>query len=516
MGLRTIILKLHKPGKSKQMLLDKAITNYNIAFSFLLRKAYENLEEIQSRLSGNSSRFTTFALSKWIDKKTLKELNEYDVQPFKDSLKLDFGMTLASYLRLKEVEPEVGFPSMGDITAHIGSTGLRPIYFCRYDTMRCYCLLYDRKKDRYYVKLYLANNRNAKTVPDRSERCGRLVYIHKEGGIMENGRRKESFIIVPLSFGKWQEKVLKEALERPECLRTAKLYKKGGAYYLAVSIDTGDAASIKTINYMGISRGLKNKLNYTVVDQKGELLSQGTIADGNRKPEAVMQQYKKGLPLNDLHVDANLITDIAVASKAQVIVQNLREKGDGITWGIRDKDELQAEYKQEIRPEYRMRDYNRLTGLLDYKLPGQGLPPPVKVSSVDIFATCCSCGRNSKSNRSMKDLFICVACGATMEIEKLGSLNLAKKLIHYNSSRIKIKVTRIHEGIWFTNKLLGLDLFSSYQEDQREMLKNEISGIIENIQEATKSSNRRTKTAKMSMVKKLSGAIDFMDVLEYI
>lgn len=230
MGLRTIVLKLHKPGKGKQMLLDEAVTNYNEAFRFLLRKAYADLDEIQERFSGNSSRFTTITLSKWINKETLQELNKYDVQPFKDSLKLDFGMTLANYLRLSEVEPEVGFPGMRGIARRANGTanstssgntgsstvsktasssgsstvssGFRPLYFCRYDVKRCYSLLYDREKNRYYAKLYLANSRNARTVPDCIERSGRLVYIHKEGRTLENGRKKEPFIIVPLSFGK--------------------------------------------------------------------------------------------------------------------------------------------------------------------------------------------------------------------------------------------------------------------------------------------------------------------------
>lgn len=89
---------------------------------------------------------------------------------------------------------------------------------------------------------------------------------------------------------------------------------------------------------MGVSRGLKNKLNYTVVNQKGEILSSGTIEGADRQTSAAIgkqagygQQGMKSISPSDLHVAANRITNIAAANEAQVIVQNLREKGDGIT-----------------------------------------------------------------------------------------------------------------------------------------------------------------------------------------
>lgn len=179
--------------------------------------------------------------------------------------------------------------------------------------------------------------------------------------------------------------------------------------------------------------------------------------------------------------------------------------------------EYQTAYKPENQPAYGMRDYNRLTRLLEYKLPDRGLLSPVMVSSVDIFAACHSCGHNSKSNRSMKNLFICTACGATMEIEKLGRLNLARKLINYSSSKIKIKVARTQDGVIFNNDIRGLNCFSSNQADHLEMLKWELGEIIKNTSVAVGSNaaKRRTRTAKMSMVMKLTGTEDFMDMLEY-
>ena len=548
MGLRTIVLKLHKPGKGKREMLDQALENYNKAFQFLLRKAYANLDDLQTKFGETGGKFAAITLSKLIDKKTLQELNQFHVQPFKDSLQLDFGMALASNLRLRESEPETGFFGLAcqgradhfacgngcrdgssvtikpapHITSSYGSdNGLhldrtRPVYFCRYDVKRCYSLLYDREKDKYYAKLYIANREHARSVPEGRSGCSKLGYICSENRILERSSRKETFIIVPLSFGRWQEKWLKEALQKPDCLRTAKLYKREHDYCLAVTIDTGEPESIHAVHFMGISRGLKNKLNYTILDQNGKVVSEGAIPSGaaGASEEAIVSDKLFGASVskgrqsnilqNELHGTANLISDIAKENKARVIVQNLTGKGDGITKIVTDG------YGK--RPAYGIREYNQLTRLLEYKLVDRGLPSPVKVSSVDIFTTCHNCGHYSKSNIGLKGLFICTACGATMEMDKLGSLNLAGKLLNYKHSQIKIKVTRTNEGVLFSNDILGLNCLSSNRSNHQEKLTQELSAIIEDTLQNARNRNK----AKISMVKKLTDAENLLDMIKYI
>ncbi len=561
MGLRTIVLKLHKPGKGKREMLDQALENYNKAFQFLLRKAYANLDDLQAKFGETGGKFAAITLSKLIDKKTLQALNQFHVQPFKDSLQLDFGMALASNLRLRESEPGTGFfglacrgradhfacgkgcrdGSGGDYLGvsheggpsgilkpapHIASSyssddGLhldrtRPVYFCRYDVKRCYSLLYDREKDKYYAKLYIANREHARNVPEGRSGRSKLSYICSENRILERSSRKETFIVVPLSFGRWQEKWLKEALQKPDCLRTAKLYKREHDYYLAVTFDTGEPESIHAVHFMGVSRGLKNKLNYTILDQNGEVVSEGAVASGaaGTSEEVIVSDklfrasVSKGrqpnILQNELHGTANLISDIAQANKARVIVQNLTGKGDGITKIVTDK------YGK--RPAYGIREYNQLTRLLEYKLVDRGLPSPVRVSSVDIFTTCHNCGHNSKSNIGLKGLFICTACGATMEMDKLGSFNLAGKLLNYKHSQIKIKVTRTNDGVLFSNDILGLKCLSSNPSDHQKRLTQELSSIIEDTLQNARNRNK----AKISMVKKLTDADNIMDMIKYV
>lgn len=515
MGLRTIVLKLHKPSRIKCEIIDSAILNYNNAFRYLLKRAYMDLKEIRKKYEGKKG-CSCLTLSKWIDNEIGKDLNRFDVQPFKDSIKLDFGMTLASYLSIGASNPKASFPkfkelentrdngllSRSDIKeAGLSGVHLRPIYFCRYDTKRSYCILYDRKRDRYFAKLYLMNNKNAKRVSTDKQRRGELFYISKNSSAVGRGKRKESFIIMPLSFGKYQEEFLKQALDKPEILRTAKLSKRGNEYYLAVSIETGQNESIECNTFMGVSRGLKSKLNYTIVDTEGNILDSGPLI----RPKNGVNKHP--VALDELHKTANIITGIALKNKSRVILQNLIEKSDKLDW---------IQSKENIRSEYSYSTYIQLTKLLEYKLRDKGLPSPMKVSSVNIFYSCYECGHYSRQNRLNSSIFICTQCGATMDIDSLGGLNLARKLINYDNSRIKIKVTKSTEGMWLSNKLIDLNCYITYEDNPLEKLKDEIRMITQNIKEAAIQSERKEFQKRMSIIKKLQSSEDFINLIEFV
>jgi putative transposase len=212
MGFRTIHLKLHNPGKAKQSVIETSFLNYNNAFDYLLQKAHADIDRIENGYRTKKGTYSTLALSKWVDKDLSKEINRFDIQPFKDSLKLDLGMALANYFVQKKSNPEIPFPH-----SHGKS---RPIYFCRYDTKRSFCLLYDNENDKYFVKLFLMNTKGAK-LRSNTTINRELTYIFKNHDTVKP-LKKETFIIMPLSFGKWQEEMLKKAIDNPGILRTKK------------------------------------------------------------------------------------------------------------------------------------------------------------------------------------------------------------------------------------------------------------------------------------------------------
>lgn len=487
MGFRTIVLKLHKPSAVKCDLIDEAVRNYNNAFQFLLHQARMELNSIQQAFEDKNGLFHAASLSKWVHGARSKALNQFAVQPFKDSLKLEFGLALADCLNRGAVR---NFPT---------GEKPRPIYFCRYDIKRSYSLLYDGQNDRFYAKLYLLNAKNG--LPKMSKDSGsvKLKYIWKEDNLLETAQGKSTFIIVPLSFGKYQERFLKTALGKPESLKTAKLFQRGNAYFLAVNMETEDEKKILPETYLGVTRGLKNNFRYTVVNKNGEAIEDGAI---------LLSFTEKGaVPIQELHKATKRVVETALNYHSQVIVQNLSGKSDGIGWAM-EETESPAVCKRN--------DYMSFAKILAYKLPARGLPMPVKVSSVDIFCRCSFCGVVARKNRFHHGIFICTKCGCAMEGEKLGSLNLSRKLLLYHQSKIRIKVKKTPQGTSFENRLIGLNCFIPYDDNQLERLQEELQNIFERMKCQIQTSDVKEKNKIYSILLKLESTDNIQNLLEFV
>ena len=103
-----------------------------------------------------------------------------------------------------------------------------------------------------------------------------------------------------------------------------------------------------------------------------------------------------------------------------------------------------------------------------------------------------------------------------MEIENLGSLNLARKIIEYSCSKIKIKVTKKPEGVIFTNKLIGLNFSIPNNENQLERLREEIERLVEDINNSIKGARGKEIGEKISIIKKFVGSEDFINLMEFV
>jgi len=461
--LRTISLKLHNPSTLKRNIIASAFLNYNNAFNYLLKKAFENIDEIETKYKSPKGTYSMLTLSKWIDKELSAQINQFDIQPFKDSLKLDFGMALASYFVQKKLNPDMLFPNF-KTEAVTSQDKLRPIYFCRYDTKRSFCFLYDAENEKFFAKLFLMNNKNAKRRTNLKV-SRKLNYISKNQKEVKS-LKKETFIIVPLSFGKWQENMLRQAINKPEILRTAHLIMKGNDYYLSLSIDLPENDKVVPTTYLGVSRGIEKAINYTIVDMNGNMIENGTVKSRSTLASVDVKA--------NICILANKIVDIAVKNKSMVVLQNLVGKGDKLSW---------IEENITYKPIFGCKRYNDLVRVLEYKLPQKGLPVPAKVSSVDIFHSCRLCGSNTKKNRFSKTMFICTTCGVSSDLDSLGSINLATKLIKYQKTPLKLKAKKTHDGIYLQNELIGLDLFVRKDENPFELLKEEIKKIYTRVEQ---------------------------------
>lgn len=497
MSYYTITLKLHQPGKLKREILQSAMENYTRAFDYLLREAEkEGLEAEEFRNGGK------YKLTKWVGKDLSARLNQFQVQPFKDSLKLDFAMTMSSYLELKEQGRNVGFPgSYEDAQGRLKT--LRPIFFCRCDVNRDYCLLYDEEKNRYYVKLYLLNQRSAllRDGVQSGESC--LKYIHKSGQSPERNAARERFILLPLSFGTSQEAYLKRCLDNPEMLKTARLIQRNGAFFLAVNLELPDEEKLEPETFMGVSRGPGNSLSVTVTDANGGVVEIQTVVLQGEK------RLRGGRPPAEIYLAAKRIVEKAVSYRSRVILENLAEYTDKAT----DLDFGRGKDQRVLRKS----TYQAFERILTYKLDFAGLPAPVQVSPFGIFSTCPKCGLNSKKSISSKEMFLCVSCGAAYQLKYLGSINLANKLIKYRKDDIKIKVVNGASGIRLSNEILGLDLQMTGTEDIMIHLNRNIKDLIQEAKDGgIYRGGRRELRKKWSLIQKIESYDDFTKHITFI
>lgn len=486
MPVKTISLKLYKPSKRKKEIIDKAVYNYSKAFAFLMEKARCAIETRKDKFFEESGGYKAYRVAKWVNKERLKELNKFGVEPFKDSLVLDFGMAMASYLNLRGVDSTAGFPE----------GGVRPVYFCRYDTTRDYSILYDEIKHRYYAKLYLMNSRDEDRSELQNSRAMKLKYIDREEEYLELTGRKERYILVPLSFGKWQEEYLKQAIGCTGIMKTARLIKRKNDYYLSISIDIEDSAAVETINYLGISRGIKNEINYTVVP----------MSDGFEGMTGCINF--KGIDKstsNYIHEMSSTIAKLAADNKAQVILESLNIKNDRLS------------FSDEFKPAIGAGIYNKMIRLIEYKLKSYGLPPPVQVSSVGIFYRCPACGNFTYKNRQSEALFICTSCGTVKDIDQLGSINVARKLMEYDKTTIKMNAQVIGDKVKVSNRILEMEFMLDHDMLFFERLVEELKKRVESFEKdkppLVKDGNLKKR---LSLMKKIKNAIDLRSIIEIV
>jgi putative transposase len=353
-ALKTITLKLHDIGSYKKDIIDEAMMNYSRAFQYLLDALYCDIENTKNDKDGKDV-YSLFDVKKLIGKDLIENLNEFNIEPFKDSLIIDFSAVISGYLNSLMNGREQSYPSvfisdekfeheynelMNEYIENVEDPApieekikrlialkdrSRPIFFCRYATCRNYCLLYDPEKNRYYAKIYLMNVKNEKRKVSLVNSEKSIKYISKDNKIFEKSTRKNCFLVFSLSFGSYQEEFLKKALKDPEILRTARLIKKKDDYFLSISIIEKFEQSIETLNYMGISRGIDCAVSYTVVDLNGNKLFENFI-DSEK------------IPVQDCEINriANTLLKISREHKCQVIMENLQNSRDRLTYTDKD------------------------------------------------------------------------------------------------------------------------------------------------------------------------------------
>jgi putative transposase len=462
MAYKTLMLQIYKPSCHKREIMDTAILNYARALQYLLDRYRDDV--IKLSLSGEP--VTRRLLLSLMDKATLKGLNGFKIQPFKDSLKIDFAVTSLTFIAQKRKNQHAGYPNVfledEDFSLKIEKLvkqldsglidnkqfeyeykkraliagRLHPLYFGRYAVNRDYCLLYDEYTDRFYAKLYLMNFSDREKSEEGSASASRrvsLVHVSKGLPAVQTQTGKKRYIVVPLAFGKNQHEDLIRALSNPQMLHTARLLKKKDKYYLMVNVEYTVDNAVEAVTTMGVARNASGGCHYTVCTQSGEI-----VAD-ERMDHAPDENQK-------LYFFAKSIVCIALQYQSQVVL----EANGG------NNDYVLLKQDASLVP-ITINEYRKLSEILKYKLVAALLPAPIEVSANGLYCTCPKCDNRTYKNCLSSKIFACVECGYASVLESIGSANLAGRIIKYKKDKVPIYGSENESGMLFYNKSIDFE-----------------------------------------------------------
>lgn len=507
MTYKTLTLQIYKPSRRKRQIMDEAMLCYARALESLLAACREGICAF-----AESDRTPTKAeILALAGKDTLRALNAFGAEPFKDSLKMEFSALALAYIGQRRKNRAAKYPCVYEspdrsqkmlegLAGNPEADGFsrfereyrraagreersHPVYFGRYDTCRDYCLLYDEYTGRFYAKLYLLNAENALKPEGRAWRL-RLRYVSGKKTDFPPPSGGERYLILPLAFGKKQREDLLAALANPEILHTARLQKKNGSYYLLLNIECGPKSPAAVESTLGVARAASGGLHYTVCAKTGKILAKGEAFSSAPEPQR-------------FYILTNEIVRIAVQYAAQTVAE-----ADG---GF-DDDITISEGGAPLRVD----EYKRVVSLLSYKLPEKGLPKPVCVSAKGLYSACPKCGCKTRRNRPSGRLFACVECGFAATAGEIGSLNLANTPGRYRSDKIPIYAAPTEKGVVCYNRALA---FECLLPDGRDGF----SQVYYELDLYARSQNGFEKDpGRYAMLRKLRGADDIRNAVRIV
>ena len=527
MVIKTIAIKLARPSAKKRGVIDRAITGYSAAFEYLLERMHQRWPEVENETRSGAP-MRTHRIMNLVDREISQELNRFQVQPFKDALKMDYAMAMTSFSLTRETVPGARYPIVSldedNFNRHMEALLARfdagtipkkaftreidryiekyrvekPLLFCRYALNRDYCLLYNEYTGRFYAKLYLMSVDDPHRERSAHKGYGNLRYIYRTERYLEPDTRPRRYIILPLCIGQWQREHLQQAIKDPSMLKTARLVRRGKDYYLLVNLACPAKAPRHTYTTLGVARAVSRRLHYTVSDLAGQRSVFGTLGDAS----------DSALSDGALHALANEIVTLAGRYNAQVVTCSLVGRSDRLYWG---------EYRDTgLHPLMSCAEYNRLCSILAYKLPLAGLPKPITVSPNGIFYSCPNCHKNSKKNRFSGNLFICTACGKGYDIEELGSYNLSIRLLSYRQSPVVFSVREEQDAMLFENEDLGMQIRLPVKDMSVEPFFDALHHALHSPGSISfEGLTARQYKKRLSLVKKLQGYEDLTDVIRF-
>jgi len=326
----------------------------------------------------------------------------------------------------------------------------RPLTINRNDD-RGTILLQDMKGRLFaWVNLHSTKSRFSErvTVADMVDvRTGEIMNFRSSRGAL-----------MPLECSTWHM----EAFVKTGRMQSSKLIYRKDEFYLACTF-LFEVEDIETETYLGIDRGIEYVAAWKVIDTELSEVATGmtegrTLREYQRAKEkkAAETQRRKGESKvswrayadHVVHTAANEIVAAALKHKSQVVIEDLSAIAQG---------------PQHTRPKFRRRSnfarvlnraqYQKLSNVLEYKLPSVGLPKPVTVRAAGTSITCNACGHYDKDNRKDQASFVCLNCGHTENADAHAAGNIATKYLYWREVGPKVKGKKLKDSQKYENWL---------------------------------------------------------------
>lgn len=111
---------------------------------------------------------------------------------------------------------------------------------------------------------------------------------------------------------------------------------------------------------------------------------------------------------------------------------------------------------------FSLADYRFVAKLLCQRAPTLGLPSPVPIAGSGLYQKCPVCAQRRQGNGRQGERFFCVSCGHSQPWEQAAAAFLARSPGRYQSSRLRVKVTRV--GGFLRFRCPALEVFWQVRE----------------------------------------------------
>lgn len=234
-----------------------------------------------------------------------------------------------------------------------------------------------------------------------------------------NGRLK-----IPIIIGKYA------SLKSKSIKGQADLTLEGGKFFLNIVIEMPDGTPFNPKGVLGIDKGIVN-IAYTsdgdsfsgkqvdVIREKYTKIRQSLQKVGTKSAKRHLKKIAKKqsrFQKDSNHCISKKIVSIAKGTERAIALENL----EGIC--------SQQKVRKADRQRFGSWAFYQLDNFIKYKAKIAGVPV-IFVDPKNTSRTCSICGFISKSNRKSQSLFSCKSCGATINADFNGAVNIAFKAI---------------------------------------------------------------------------------------